>query len=347
MQDNSDQLTWKDVYKFFDGYWTNLLSYYRLPLLIFATLLTALVLIYVLVRPIYTAKAVIGPPNPSPIKAMMASMGTGGALGLSRLAGAVASGNNDPFQEYQQLLNSSGISVALAAKDQFLQRVFYRRWDEKTGRWIQPDSTVAHFIQGISAGTKAFLHRPVFIAPGVPDLQKYLTRNLVIEPVKAPGASLSAFGSVGAGYIELSFPAETPAHAQSYLMMVLDRADTIIREEQLHDVQARIAYIKNELPAITDIDQRTALVQTLANQEELKTMMVADKRYAYVLVSAPYASPVPTSPIAPITGILLSLGISIFFWFVVVLVEPRLAFVQKRLRWLKRSPRKNDYAIPL
>lgn len=343
MRSVSDELTWKDVRKFFQGYGNNLRSYYRLPLAVFGALLIVLTLIYVLVDPVYTAKAIIGPPNPSPIKGMMASMG-GGALGLSRLAGAAGSGNNDPFQEYQQLLTSSGISVALAAKDRFLQYVFYRRWDETTGEWKQPNSAVAQFIDEIGTRIKTLLRRPVLKTPDVADLQRYLKRYLIIQPVQATGSTLTAFGSVGAGYMELSFPAETPEHAQSYLMTILNRADAIIREEQLRDVEARITYIKAELPGISDLDQRNALVQTLASQEELKTMMVADKRYAYVLVSAPYASPEPTTPLAPIFSIAIALAVSIFLWLGVALVEPRLNFVQKRLRWLKRPQHKIGYA---
>jgi len=274
---------------------------------------------------------------------MMASMG-GGALGLSRLAGAAGSGNNDPFQEYQQLLNSSGISVALASNDHFLQRVFYRRWDEAAGRWKQPNSAIAQLVDEIGTATKTFLHRPILKTPGPADLQNYLNRYLLIEPVKATGSTLTAFGSVGAGYVELSFPAETPERAQSYLMTILDRADIIIREEQLRDVEARIAYIKAELPSLTDLDQRNALVQTLANQEELKTMMVADKRFAYVLVSAPYASPEPTSPLAPILSLALALAASILLWLGISLIEPRSRFVQRRLSWLKRIQPKISYA---
>ncbi len=336
MHNHADELTWKDIQEFLRGYRRNLIVYYPLPFASFCTLIVIMALIYALVEPVYTATAVIGPPNPSPIRAMMATMGPGGAMGLSRLAGAGASGSNDPFEEYMQLLDSSALARALATEDNFLPQIFYKRWDAKDGRWKEPTSLLEKFLKSMLASVKTFLQRPVIPHPGVDELHKYLQTNLTVESVQSPGARAFAFGSTGVSYSKLSFRADSPEKAERYLTTLLNRADVIIRQAQLRDVESRIAYIDSELPRITDVDQKNALVQTLANQEELKMMMVADKRFAYVLVSAPYASRVPTWPLSPAISLALALFMSICIWLAVVLVEPRLAFIQRALRKLKR-----------
>jgi LPS O-antigen subunit length determinant protein (WzzB/FepE family) len=347
MQNNTDELTWDDVLAFFAEYKKNLLNYYRFPILLFVLFLALLATAYLSIPPVYTAEAIIGPPNPSPIKAMVASMGSGGAIGgLSRLAGGAASGSNDPFEEYQQLLSSSAISIALANSDRFMQRIFYKRWDDRLERWKENDSALAHFIGQTQVGLNHFFRRPEHITPDISDLRKYLDRHLKISRVQSSASTLSAFGSSGAGYISVSFPAETPDHAERYLTAILNRADNIIRQEQLRDVDARISYINEKLPTLTDVAQKNSLMNTLASQQELQIMMVADKRFAYVLVSAPYASPEPTFPYSPVISIFAAFGLSIFIWLGTILVEPRLAFLQRILKRLRSTPRAGDFQAP-
>lgn len=302
-------------------------SYLLLLLAIVITALVLLFLFYSYKTPTYTAEALIGPPTPSPTAAMYSSMGQslGGGL-TSKLLGGDGGGGTF-FNMYRQLLVSSRLVDELARKDMFLERVFNAQWDAANKRWASPGP-----LHGVSSFVKRLLNRPVSDHPGVVELQNYLMAHLSIKASKSPGASgVGALTTADNAYIIVSFTANNPAQAASMLQVILDRADEIIRQEQLQDVNARIAYIENWLPRITQAEQKTALIQILANQEQIKMMTVADKRFSYVLISTPYASTVPTTPMPIGMAIFRLLLLCVLLWGGMVAMEPRVAF----LRWMQ------------
>lgn len=289
-------------------------------------------LAYCLRTPVYTAEATIGPPNPSSISSTV--MGSDPVMGgvARRLLGNSSSSGNDPYQEYQQLMHSPRLAVELAQKDNFLPIIFDKSWDAAHHMW-KPHG----MLHPIKAAIFALFKRPVADHPDVDSLEAYLNLNLGIAPSKsARESSVAEIAGVGGPYMTLTFPAGSPEEAERLLSTILQRADTAIREEQLRDVKARIDYIESELPLITQTDQRQALIEALASQEELNVMMVADKRFAYVLVSPPYASLTPTSPGSPVTAIALSIFVSLLLWIALVALEPKVAFLQRWLAVFKR-----------
>jgi hypothetical protein len=304
---------------------------------VFFVILSAFVflwaLIYIFIPPTYTATATIGPPNPSPIASLIANMGAPGIGGgmAKKLLGAAGGGGstNDPFQEYQQLLVSPRLIVELTQTKGFLPLVFSDQWDAAANKW--EDTSLVH---DVAAVVKRLLQRPVKDQPDAVSLAEFLQLNFSVNQAADAGttgvASLASLG--GNNYLTLSLDAKNPDKAEKILDTILAKTDDLIRQEQLRDVVARIAYIENELKRVTEADQRDALIQTLASQEQLKVMMVADKRFAYVLVSTPYASPVPTWPTTPGKAVALSVFLSLVLWGVLVAFETKSAFVERHLR---------------
>jgi hypothetical protein len=254
---------------------------------------------YVLVQPVYTATATIGPPSQSSATSMISGLDGGPGQSVKRLlGGATGSTGNDPFQEYQQVLHSSRLAAQLAEKDGMLQRLFSHEWDAEHKRWRGENNT-----NGFIADLKRAMHRPIVTHPDADVLEDELDHIMAVTQASNGAASLLSMGS---GYMVATLKYRDPREAESLLSIVLARADAIIRQDQQRDVLARIAYIEAELPTITQTEQRESLIQILSSQDELKTMMVADQRFAFTMIDPPHASPIPTFPMRPSSAILLS-----------------------------------------
>lgn len=271
-------------------------------------MLSFTVFYYVVTKPTYTASAVIGPPNPSPLNAMMSSTGLYSTI-ARKVIGGTGSSSNSPFEEYQQLIQSSRLLSALVEQDKILPIVFYKNWDGQTHRWRAPGP-----VGTARLALLRLMNRSVDPNPNDVTLGKYLDKNLTIEQSDSPAASKTALVSNSTGYLTLSLTCDDRETAEKLLDIILRRTDEIIRQEQLNDVEARISYIKGELLNTTQAEQKESLIQILTSQEELKVMMVADKRFSYVLVSPPYASMQPTKPGRPSKAFVLALFLSLGVW---------------------------------
>ena len=326
-----------DIIRFVLDYFTRMRACFPVFFAILFVFMLGWALIYFFATPTYTATATIGPPNPSPISSLIANMGApsiGGGMAKKLLGAAGAGGStNDPFQEYQQLLVSPRLIVALTKTKGFMPLAFSGLWDRSANKWEDPS-----FVHNVTSAVKRLLQRPTSDHPDDVWLALYLQNNFsVSQAADVSGSGITSLANLGGNnYLTLSLDADSPEKAQTLQNTILNVTDDLIRQEQLRDVIARIAFIESELKKVTEADQRDALIQTLASQEQLNVMMVADKRFAYVLVSTPYASPVPTWPMSPGKAIALSVFLSLVLWGVLVALETKFTFVQRQLlrfRW--------------
>jgi hypothetical protein len=287
--------------------------------------------IYPRIEPTYTAVAVIGPPGPSPINTMLATMGGGSAAGMAKkfLGGGGASGANDPYEEYKQLLPSSRLCQALIEKDHILQIIFYKRWDAQAKKWKSGGP-----LKDVINGVKGALNRPISGDPGIDELMKYLTKRLVVSKTSSDFSSLLSEGA----YNAISFEYKDPYEAEVILNTILLEADNVIREDQRRDIQARISFLRKELSDSTiTTDERTALISILSDQQQTFSMILADNRYASTLVIPPYASRKPTSPAGLFkTGINVGLA-SVLLWICLVLWGPRVGFLKRIIAKFERN----------
>lgn len=318
-------------------YFQALRQFYVLFLVIFAAVALLGGIAYVTSKPVYVAEATVGPPNPSPVYSMISAMGTGGVgggtVGIAKKL--LGSGGNTPdtFQKFQLLLASERLYEDLADKDRILPLVFPRRWDSVRHCW-RPHGP----LHRLKAMLYSALQRPLREEPGPDDLGIYMQKSLAMSDASnGSKGTVSSMMMASSGYFSLRLAAETPDQAKQILSTVLTRSDEIIRTEQLQDVKARIDYINRELPATTQADARDTLIQILANQEEIKTMLVADKRFSYVLVSGPYASDIPVSPMAPQKAMLYILLASLLLWGGLVAATLTQPWLRHGLRHFRRD----------
>jgi hypothetical protein len=303
--------------------------FYLLYFVYFGILAVLCVVMYVVEQPIYTATATIGPPSASPVSSLMTNFDGSPGSSVKRLLGAASGGaQNDPFQEYLQVLHSSRLAAELAEKDNLLPKLFSNRWDAEHKRWRPP--SLAHNMLAVVNGA---LHRPVRDYPDANSLEEVLGGNLHVTEASTGAASILSMGS---GFMIASLKYSSPEEARDLLNTILSRADSIIRQEQQRDVLARISYIKAELPNITQTEQRETLIGILSGQEELNIMLVADKRYAFTIVDPPHASPIPSFPPSPTLSLLLSAFAAFVLLVATVFAQAKLSFVRALIAPLER-----------
>lgn len=334
MTNNSDSNSEIDILGIVNtikGYARKLVESYRILYVMVPCFIILGALLYIDSKPVYTAVAIIGPPLPSPTSAMLTSTGSGISLRSLARNGGNSSG---PFQQFQQMLQSPQITADLAADDGYMSLLFYKAWDPDKKQWRRPGP-----LFNIIASIKRVLNRPVTDHPDAAALSKYLEKYFSVNQSATVGKSaVSNIMSSDSDYLTVSLEAYSPQVAEVALDKILNKADITIRGTQMRDVDARISYINKELQTMTQAEQRDALIQTLVYQEQLRSMLVADKRYSYVLVSRPYASPVPTKPSGPVNAILKSIFFALLTWMVLVIFEDKSKRVQQLLRLFRRSP---------
>jgi|GEM_PF-3237888 len=286
-------------------------------------------IVYVRSTPVYTAETVIGPPSPSPINSMLTSMG-GGATG--KLLGAFSGNSNyAPYDQFQQVIVSQRMIQELAETKGFLPSVFRGAWDSQTNNWKKPTS-----LAGYVSAIKKLMHRPVVDHPDSEMLGSYLAQTLSIQPIKNSNTALSTLSAIDSKYLKVSYSASDPKEAERILNIIMNKADGIIRNQLLTDVNARIAFIESELQRVTPNEQKEALINILTNQEDIRMMLVADKRFSYQVVSMPHASYIPTSPLSPGRSLAIDLAMALALWVGLVMLEERIASLQKWLSFFKR-----------
>jgi hypothetical protein len=305
-RDGTDK-QWAEVRQYFVLTW----RYIRVVPVIFGVLFILGMIWYVTVTRVYTSIAVIGPPNPSPVSTLVGSLtGSSGSGGIARrIMGSSQGGTNDIFLEYIQLLSSTRLSMELIKKDNVLPVIFAKQWDSSSKSWRKPGwlLTAARFVLG----------RPAKDYPDTDSLKRFLERNMVVTEISTKKSSiLSTSSSQGYTMVTLSFTDRETA--MSLLSIILKRADDIIREEQMDDVMVRISILRSEIAKTDQLEQKQSLIQTLAGQEELRTMLLADNRYASILVDEAYAPREPTSPRSVLRLIFLIAASSIGIYLLVV-----------------------------
>jgi hypothetical protein len=87
------------------------------------------------------------------------------------------------------------------------------------------------------------------------------------------------------------------------------------------------------------VDERTALISILSNQEQLLTVIQADQRYASTLVVPPYASLKPTSPPPAVVLIMMAAVTSVFVWMAIIFLSMNNTRIGQLIARFKRKLR--------
>lgn len=296
-------------------------------LLLFFVLAVAIcVVLYSVIEPTYTAEATIGIKKDSALDEMSGVTST--SILSGKLGGTTSS---SVFQDYRQVINSPMLVDELAKKDGFLQIIFYKRWDSENNRWQPPGA-----LHNVASAVKRFLNIPVFDYPGVDQLAIYLNENFKVEELYSSGGGVLSAVSSGDTYLKVTMNANDPHQAETELNAILSRADNILKQKQLSNINSRIHYIQTQLKTITETDSRATFINVLSHQLEMKTMIMADKYYAFSMLSEPSASLIPGAPMKFIKAIELCAIISILIWAFLLYFEDKMILAQNILSGLRK-----------
>lgn len=253
-----------------------------------AAFLAAVIYLH-LATPIYTAELDVSPADTG--NGLSKQLGSGGLGDLAAIAGvSLPQGGGSQFELYVEGLQSYAVADALSKRTDLMKILFRKEWDEDTKQWINNPGVV----RDIKDWIKYALGVPVepWQPPNGAQVKKFLEQNIKIDQ------------SAKKMLVAISFSAEDPAFAVSFLKTLHETTDNLLRQNQLRRATSYANYLNDKLATVTVTEYRAALTQTLIEQE--KTKMAASSNVPFA--AQPLGSPgVPAKPSSP-QGVLVLAG---------------------------------------
>jgi hypothetical protein len=201
--------------------------------------------------------------------------GLGGAF--AALTGSLTPDVNR-IELYMAALTSIKVAKAIADKPDIMHGLFYKEWDSTTQSWHPPRGPLPALISGLE--------------------------NLLGFPPKAwaPPDAKSVLELL------ITYRDKDPRFGVALVEAIHEAADGQLRKAVLFRTTAYIDYLLKELQSIDVVPYRNALAQVLAQQELQRIQTLADVPYAIEIFSPPTASPMPTTPLAPVVLVATALA---------------------------------------
>lgn len=272
-----------------------------------------MMVLYLHVVPVqYTVSMTIAPvtENNSQLNGSLGALARLGGVNVSNITGGAGQ-----FQLFVNALNSR-VAADYLARDQHLMREMYpHEWSVRENRW-KPPSRPLHYV---ASGVENMLGISVepWHQPSGEDVYTYLEYNLQVDDdSKMPT-------------ITLNIQSDKPEVAQELLTKLTTGVDAILRQRALNRANDYIAYLTKELDKVTVTDYRAALIEHLAEQEQIRMMASANVSFAAQVFSGPSRSTKPTAP--------KSLLLLFFSLAVGALLGARAAVLAERQGWTFRK----------
>lgn len=233
----------------------------------------------------YVASMEIGPPLNAPRGGESVSAGM--ELLLSR-------GNDaaPEFQRFLEVLHSRELALRLTQKYQLLQKLFPKRWDAATGRWLPPG--------GLRATIGGFVRKALGMRP-YPDMDEYFLRAYLLDVIEITPIGRSPFRLVTMRDLERE-------RAVECLKIITREADQIAREQQLSQSGALIENITSNMADVTQFSVRSSLSAVLTESLGKAVLAKSAPTFAFSIVddvAAPSQAAGPSMLFIPGVGLLV------------------------------------------
>lgn len=277
---------------------------WRRRLRVVASVVAALIVAVIYLKgqtPLYTASMLVMPAEQQTPQA-----GGGGGLGLQLLSGLGRGSNDETFLRYLQTFGTTSFGERLETRHNLVRRVFAGQWDEATRRWRKPTGVTASIRSGISG----FFGLPSYADPSPTTLAAYLDSKIDDSQVGTSPIYRISFSHPDSGF------------AVELLDIVNREANATLREEAAAATRLKMASLQARIAATTESEHRAMLFSLLAEQQ--RRLMLLDPRlpYAAVVVDAPVASALPTSP-RPLLSLALATLLGLFVGIAACFVPDR------------------------
>jgi capsular polysaccharide biosynthesis protein len=200
---------------------------------------------------------------------------------LSNLA-LPASPSQTQLELYLAAVQSVPVATDLVNQPYIAHGVFWRDWDDEKRVWERP-SEIKSLI--VNAG-KAVLDMPIrdWHPPDGPQMAKALSEFVTVDYQRT------------SPIVTITYKDRDPQFGVSLLLALHKAADSRLRTRVVQRTATYIDYLQQQLRVVTSAEQRTALINALTNQEELRMAAMANVSYSVDVLVPPTPSIRPTDP---------------------------------------------------
>jgi len=279
--------------------------YRRLLLVVICILLSCASAVFYLAnsKPLYTATMTVAPPAQTG-SATSSQLGQAfSAFGLSSILG-----NSTPqsFDLYQNLLPSLTVLQRVEDRHHIIRQVFADRWDVVRQTW-RP-------AMGLRAEVRDFIYRIIgrdipSPEPKIQDLVDYVRRHLSVDSV-----------SLNSPVRVVSFTFTDPKVAADILRWLHEETDAVVRGNTRERTDGMIAYLRNQLPRVSNNDERNALTQLLTEQEQVLMLLTVGVDYSAVVVDPAVPPIVPSVSVEMV--LIISFLVGLMLGVIIAIVIP-------------------------
>ena len=196
---------------------------------------------------IYRAEALLAPMGDEESKGGLSSM-LGGLGGIASLAG-VSLGGNSSVEENIAVLKSREFIWGFVKDEKLMPILFADVWDVEHKQWFEKDEDDQ---------------------PTLWDAWRLLVEDGIMN------VNLDE----GSGLVRLSLDWEDPEQAARWVMKLVDRVNTYLREEAITQSERKLKYLKNELNKTKIAENRQALYGLISSEQ--KQAMLANTQQDFV-----------------------------------------------------------------
>jgi hypothetical protein len=241
----------------------------------------------------------------------LGSLGTMAGLRLGKEVGSSAYG------KFRRVLNSGALAERLEERYKLMSVIYANRWDAEHARWKPPGGLKAFF----SIAFNYLLGQPGWTAPRPEtDLAKYIWSNLTLN-VDTSG-----------DYITLTYRSANRDFALYMLTSIYQQADALIRERELRNAEANLAYLRARFEETTNVTYQQIFASELATLERKLMMLRGDRPYAVEVFDGPYV-PLAASQPRPLLYTFLAGGIGVMLGLLIAIMHASVTGQQYDSRW--------------
>lgn len=251
----------------------------------------------------YTAELKVTPAQQSegstPRLGGLASLASRAGIGLGPAS------SSTPFLLYTEGVSSRSVADALAQRPDIMHVIFADEWDERTQRYVEPRRGL---ISSTLRPVKSLLGFPPeeWRKPDAARLQDYIKNGVkVLEDPESP-------------VVTLQYLHPNPKFAATFLTEVHRVLDSSLRRRARDRATQYINYLAGQLQVARLAEHRSAIAQTLAEQERNRMMASSTLAYAAEPLDQVVTSLRPTQPrpalvlaISLLVGLIAGIGIAL------------------------------------
>ncbi|WP_084438369.1 hypothetical protein [Niveispirillum irakense] len=265
----------------------------RIAILAFLGVVIGLIF-YVNSTPLYRVKMTVTATEDTTSEA-----GAGSGV-LGRLTGMQSSSQRN-FERFKVMLTTAAVAQELADKHAAFTIFFPQLWDEKQKKWNPPSglrASISGFIKGMIGAKK-------WTPPTSDDLRQEISKRLTIIEIND-------------NTVDLAFEFDDPEIAAKLLLAMHHAADTILRNEVKQTATARIKYLENTLPDVSDVNNRLTLINLMSTQQVMLMLSQATPPFSATILDNPVIPSSPAKPrlmLAILGGLILGVAVGIIWAF--------------------------------